>query len=151
MTSPKRILLTVESNEDKDNNSKNIGEVKTLRDAIIWTQKKVNLYDIVFTNKNDAKPRNNLDTPFFTIELKKPLPNIIQSDIQINKTSPSTVILIPVKSSSGQQAKAFPLNGGGENKYLPSGSILTIGDPEHAYGIGASTRPTLLINNVDKQ
>ena len=71
----------------------------SLRQAIAETQKTDGgQFDIVF--RSNAQPNNKLTTGFFTIALQSPLPVIYRNDVQINVTSPRSVILVPEQASS---------------------------------------------------
>ena len=136
-----RTTLIVSSNADSGAGS--------LRQALAETQKNEGgQYEIVF--QSTAQPNNSLTTGFFTIALKSPLPVIYRNDVQINVTSPRSVILVPEQASKSPNASSGLMNSSDPGRV--NGSLLYVGDTNYLYDqkthYKGSNLPNVTINNV---
>lgn len=107
-----------------------------------------NRFDIIFDST--ANPYNQLNTGYFTMRLKSPLPNIFRNNVTINQTNPRSVILVADTAANTAQSNTGLMSRSSPGRV--NGSMLVVGDTNYIYpSKGNSTgnsRPDVFINNV---
>jgi hypothetical protein len=129
-----KTVLTVTNNRDD-------GSPGTLRWALETFQRSVGLrnrqFEIIFaTPEGNPDAGHSYKTGYWTIQLNKPLPSIVDGNIRINFTSPKSVILLPARNE-----RKLEVVGGVSNP------IITIGTPYQ--GFAYYPKANVELNNVN--
>ena len=148
-----RIVVNTNLDTGVDTIDSNLNQT-TLREAILYTQKHPGFYDIIFEKSVDggvAHDSNELQLPYWTIQLKKELPTIARGNIRFNSVGAAqSVTILPhnytKKTIDDVVEKTYKLaepkgrHGTGSMVYIGHKNICTVGMDAHPYYKAACNR-----------